>query len=108
MTPCSTPGAGRRRLLPIDVHRIRYERMVEDLEGEMRPLLDFLGLPWDPKVLDNQAAAAERGHVKTASYSQVTEPIYKRAAGRWQRYRTQLEPVLPILAPWAERMGYEI
>lgn len=95
-------------LLPIDVHRIRYERMVEDLEGEMRPLLDFLGLPWDPKVLDNQAAAAERGHVKTASYSQVTEPIYKRAAGRWQRYRKQLEPVLPILAPWAERMGYEI
>ena len=95
-------------LLPIDVHRIRYERMVEDLEGEMRPLLDFLGLPWDPKVLDNQAAAAGRGHVKTASYSQVTEPIYKRAAGRWQRYRKQLEPVLPILAPWAERMGYEL
>jgi len=95
-------------LLPIDVHRIRYERMVEDLEGEMRPLLDFLGLPWDPKVLDNQAAAAERGHVKTASYAQVTEPIYKRAAGRWQRYRRQMEPVLPILAPWAERMGYEI
>jgi tetratricopeptide (TPR) repeat protein len=95
-------------LLPIDVHRIRYERMVENLEGEMRPLLDFLGLPWDPKVLDNQAAAAERGHVKTASYSQVTEPIYKRAAGRWQRYRKQLEPVLPILAPWAERMGYEL
>jgi len=95
-------------LLPIDVHRIRYERMVEDLEGEMRPLLDFLGLPWDPKVLDNRTAAAERGHVKTASYSQVTEPIYKRSAGRWQRYRRQMEPILPILAPWAARMGYEI
>ena len=95
-------------LLPIDVHRIRYERMVEDLEAEMRPLLDFLGLPWDPRVLDNQAAAAERGHVKTASYAQVTEPIYKRASGRWQRYRRQMEPILPILAPWAERMGYDI
>jgi tetratricopeptide (TPR) repeat protein len=93
-------------LLPMAVHRIRYERMVTDLEGEMRPLLDFLGLPWDPSVLDNQAAAAERGHVRTASYSQVTEPIYKRAAGRWERYRQQLGPVLPILAPWAEKMGY--
>ncbi|HST37746.1 MAG TPA: sulfotransferase [Allosphingosinicella sp.] len=93
-------------LLPIQVHHIRYERMVENLEGEMRPLLEFLGLPWDPKVLDNQAAAAERGHVRTASYSQVTEPIYKRAAGRWERYRKQLAPVLPILAPWAEKMGY--
>jgi tetratricopeptide (TPR) repeat protein len=95
-------------LLPLRVHRIRYERMVADLAGEMRPLLDFLGLPWDEKVLDNQGAAAERGHVRTASYSQVREPIYKRAAGRWERYRAQLAPVLPILAPWAERMGYEI
>ena len=74
-------------LLPLQVHRIRYERMVEDLEGEMRPLLAFLGLPWDEKVLDNRASAAARGHVRTASYAQVTEPIYTRAAGRWERYR---------------------
>lgn len=95
-------------LLPLDVHRIRYERMVADLAGEMRPLLAFLGLPWDEKVLDNQGAAAERGHVRTASYSQVQEPIYKRAAGRWERYRDQLAPVLPILAPWCEKMGYQL
>ena len=95
-------------LLPLRVHRVRYERMVEDLEAEMRPLLDFLGLAWDEKVLDNQAAARERGRVRTASYSQVGEPIYRRAAGRWEGYRDQLAPVLPILAPWAGRMGYEI
>ena len=82
--------------------------MVEDLEAEMRALLAFLGLPWDPKVMDNQASAAQRSHIRTASYSQVTEPIYRRSAGRWQRYRAQFAPVLPILAPWAERMGYEI
>ena len=97
-----------KSLLPLQVHRIRYERMVADLEGEMRPLLDFLGLEWDPKVLDNRAAAAKRAHIRTASYSQVTEPIYRRSAGRWERYRRQMEPVLPILAPWAERMGYSI
>jgi tetratricopeptide (TPR) repeat protein len=95
-------------VLPIRWHTIRYERMVEDLEGEMRPLLDFLELPWDPAVLDNQQAAAKRSFITTASYSQVTEPIYRRATGRWQRYRRHLEPVLPILAPWAERMGYDI
>jgi tetratricopeptide (TPR) repeat protein len=93
-------------LFPLRVRRVRYEHMVEDLGAEMRPLLEFLGLPWDEKVLDNQAAAASRGHVRTASYAQVTEPIYKRAAGRWERYRAQLEPILPILAPWAEKMGY--
>jgi tetratricopeptide (TPR) repeat protein len=95
-------------LLPLRVHRVRYERMVADLEQEMRPLLDFLGLPWDETVLDNQAAAAGRGHVRTASYSQVSEPIYKRAAGRWERYRAQMAPVLPILAPWADKMGYSL
>lgn len=95
-------------MLPIQVHRVRYERMVEDLESEMRALLEFLGLPWDPRVLDNRASAAKREHIRTASYSQVTEPIYRRSAGRWQRYRSQLEPILPILRPWAERMGYEI
>jgi len=95
-----------RDLLPLDVHAIRYERMVEDLEGEMRALLGHLGLPWDPKVLDNRASAGKRDYIRTASYAQVGEPIYRRAAGRWERYREQMAPVLPILAPWAERMGY--
>lgn len=93
-------------LLPISYHAVRYERMVEDAETEMRRLLDYLDIAWDPAVLDNQAAAARRRHIGTASYSQVTEPIYRRAAGRWERYREQMAPVLPILAPWADRMGY--
>lgn len=97
-----------RELLPLDIHTVRYERMTADLEGEMRPLLGFLGLPWDPEVLDNRAAAAGRDYVRTASYAQVGEPVYSRAAGRWTRYREQMAPVLPILAPWAERMGYEM
>jgi tetratricopeptide (TPR) repeat protein len=97
-----------RDLLPLDVHTIRYERMVEDLEGEMKSLIAYLGQPWDPKVLDNSASAAQRDYIRTASYAQVAEPIYRRAAGRWQRYRAELKPVLPILAPWAERLGYEM
>ncbi|MCW3846269.1 sulfotransferase [Sphingomonas sp. LB-2] len=95
-------------LLPVNVHRIRYERMVEDLEGEMRALLGFLGIAWDEKVLDNRGAAAKRDHIRTASYAQVTEPIYTRSAGRWERYRAQMAPVLPVLAPWAEKMGYRV
>lgn len=95
-------------LLPLRVHRVRYERMVDDLASEIKPLLGFLDLPWRPDVLDNQRIAMQRAHVPTASYAQVTEPIYGRARGRWQRYRQFLEPVLPILAPWAEKMGYSV
>lgn len=104
----STAWTRAEELLPIQVCRIRYERMIEDLEGEMRRLLDFLDIPWDDRVLDNLGAAARREQIKTASYAQVAEPIYNRAVGRWERYRLQLEPILPILAPWAARMGYTI
>jgi tetratricopeptide (TPR) repeat protein len=94
--------------LPLRVHRIRYERMIDDLEGEMRPLLSFLEIPWDDKVLDNQGSAARRDKIRTASYSQVTEPIYRRSLARWQRYRAEMADALPILTPWAERLGYEM
>jgi tetratricopeptide (TPR) repeat protein len=95
-------------LLPIQVHRLRYERLIADPRAEMRALLDFLGVAWDEKVLDNQAAAAKRSRIATASYKQVTEPLYARSVGRWERYRSQMVPVLPILAPWAERLGYSL
>lgn len=95
-------------LLPVRCHTIIYERLVEDVEGEVRPLFDFLGLEWRDEALDHQRTAKGRGLITTASYSQVTEPIYKRAAGRWHRYRAHLEPVLPVLAPWVERFGYNL
>jgi hypothetical protein len=82
--------------------------VVDDSRAELGPLFDFLDLDWHDGVLDHRETAAMRGIISTASYAQVTEPLYKRAAGRWQRYRKHLEPVLPVLAPWAERYGYEI
>ena len=73
------------------------------------PLLAFLGLAWDPKVLDNRAAAGAGATISAPPATpRSTEPIYRRAAGRWERYREQLAPVLPILAPWAERLGYAL
>jgi tetratricopeptide (TPR) repeat protein len=91
---------------PLDVHVLRYEALVADKEKEMRALLDFLGLGWDEKVLDNEGIARARGPIATPSYAQVAQPIYRRASGRWRLYREQLAPVLPLLLPWAERLGY--
>lgn len=95
-------------LLPVNVHRVRYERMVADLEAEMRPLVDFLGLDWRDEALDNASLAKSRGIVRTASYAQIGKPIYGHARERWRRYHVHLEPVLPILAPWVEKLGYEL
>ena len=97
-----------RDVFPLDVHTIRYERVVENAEAELRPLVDFLGLRWHPHLLDNQRSAGERAFIATPSYAQVAEPLYTRALGRWEKYREQLAPVLPLLAPWCERMGYAV
>lgn len=97
-----------RSLFPLNVHTVVYERLVEDVEAEVRPLFDFLGLEWHEGALDHRRTAKARGLITTASYSQVTEPIYKRAAGRWERYREHLEPILPTLKPWVEKFGYSL
>ncbi len=94
-------------LFPVNVHKIVYERLVEDVAAEVRPLFDFLGLQWDDKVLDHARTAKSRGLITTASYSQVTEPIYQRASGRWEKYRDHMDPVVPILTPWIEKFGYK-
>jgi tetratricopeptide (TPR) repeat protein len=97
-----------RDSFPLAVHEIRYERLIEDPRAELAPLAAFLGLGWDPNLLDHRSAARARRYIATPSYSQVAEPLYTRARGRWRRYRDALEPILPLLRPWAERMGYEV
>ncbi|MBP6030049.1 MAG: sulfotransferase [Sphingobium sp.] len=97
-----------RAHFPAEARTIVYERLVEDVSAEVRPLFDWLGLAWHDEALDHQRTARNRGLITTASYAQVTEPIYKRASGRWRRYRAHLEPVLPVLRPWAERFGYSL
>jgi hypothetical protein len=59
-------------------------------------------------VLDHESTARKRRHIKTASYAQVVEPIYKRSAGRWLNYRKHLEPILPVLEPWVRKFGYTL
>lgn len=98
---------GRRSLaaLPQRIHKVRYEDVVGDVEGEARRLLAFLDLNWEPKVLDFQATAKRR-RINTPSYHQVARPIYADAKERWRRYAVQLAPVLPKLKPFIEDFSY--
>jgi hypothetical protein len=93
--------------LPFEVHPIRYEDLVDDVEGEARRLLRFLELEWNPAVLDHVQHARDRGIIWTPSYHQVTQPIYQSAKYRWTRYARELEPIMDTLRPYIRRFGYE-
>jgi len=95
-----------RAMLSLDVRTVRYERMIADVARELAPLADFLGLDIDAAMLDHQRTARGRAHIATPSYAQVVEPLYTRALARWEKYRPHMAAVLPLLAPWAKRMGY--
>jgi len=92
-----------RRELNLNYLAIRYEDMVDAPECHVRQLLDFIGEPYDERCLtfhENQRTA------RTASYAQVSEKIHTRSRFRYRHYLNHLEPVIPILMPAIERLGY--
>jgi hypothetical protein len=93
-------------VLGLNARTLVYEELIADPEAALRPLIGFLGLEWKDELLDHRATAGARGGIGTPSYNQVTQPLSRAPSGRWRRYEQQLEPVLPILLPWAERLGY--
>jgi tetratricopeptide (TPR) repeat protein len=84
---------------------IRYETLVTDLETQLRALIGFLELPWEPAMLSPAARARARGFISTPSYTQVIEPVTSRGIGRWRNYEPHLRKLMPILAPYLERWG---
>ena len=71
-----------------------YEDVVVNSEAESRRLIDFLGLDWEPSILDFHTSARS---VKTASKWQVREPIYAGSIGRWKEFEDQLKPMIEAL-----------
>ena len=73
---------------------VDYETLIERPDSEIRRLLDFSGLAFEPACLEFQNNPAP---VATASVAQVRQPIYATSSGRWKRYQAHLEPALKIL-----------
>lgn len=92
--------------LPLSVHEVRYEAVVSDFDATVGGVLDFLGVAWDDAV-HNYAETAKTRVIGTPSASQVVQPLYATAQGKWRNYRSFLEPVLPTLEPWVRSFGYE-
>ncbi|GAA4716440.1 sulfotransferase [Sphingomonas lutea] len=83
-------------VLPGRVHRVIYERMVDDTEAEVRALLDYCGLEFEQACLDFHKT--ERA-VRTPSSEQVRQPIYRDAKDEWRAYEAHLGPLKRALGP---------
>lgn len=79
---------------PVPVLPVRYEDVVNDLEGQARTIVDFLGLPWNPACLNFHHTDRR---IITNSAWQVRQPLYDRSVGRWRLFEPHLAPLLETL-----------
>jgi tetratricopeptide (TPR) repeat protein len=83
-----------RQVLPVPLLEVDYEDTVADLEGMARRLVAWCGLEWEPGCL---AFHENRRPVRTASVTQVRQPIYKKSVARWKHYENALAPLFAQL-----------
>ncbi|HEY2464921.1 MAG TPA: sulfotransferase [Steroidobacteraceae bacterium] len=81
-------------VLPGRVLRVWHEDVVDDLEGNVRRILDFCGLEFEPACVEFHKTARS---VRTASSEQVRQPIYREGLDQWRRYEQQLAPLKDAL-----------
>ena len=81
-------------VLPGKVLRVQHEEVVDDLEGNVRRILDFCGLDFEPGCVEFHKT--ERS-VRTASSEQVRQPIFRDGLDQWKNYEPWLEPLKDAL-----------
>ena len=82
------------RVLPGKVLRAQHEDVLDDLEGQTRRMLDYLGLPFEEACLEFHKTVRA---VRTASSEQVRQPINRSGQGAWRPYEAWLDPLISVL-----------
>jgi hypothetical protein len=82
-------------VLPGKVLRVVHEDVVDDLESNVRRMLDFCGLEFEPQCVEFYKT--ERS-IRTASSEQVRRPIFKEGIDQWRNFEPWLAPLKEVLA----------
>jgi tetratricopeptide (TPR) repeat protein len=85
------PSSGESR---VPLHEVGYERLVEDFETEARRLVAACGLEWEPTCLRFHETSRP---VRTASVTQVRQPLYRGSVARWRAYEHYLSDLFDRL-----------
>jgi len=96
------------KLLPLKYHTIKYESLVNNFEPEVKKLLNFLDVDWDPAVKNYVTHVKNKSNIKTPSYGQVIKPIYNTSINRWKQYQKHLSPFIEKLNPHLDNFEYDI
>lgn len=96
-----------RPQLNLDVFELRYESFVANTADNAAAVIEFLGLPWLPELLNFTERAKTRA-ISTPSYAAVTEAVNTRALNRFQRYGAEFKSsgALETLNKWLEHFSY--
>lgn len=73
--------------LPVTMLEVQYEQTVADVESVARRVVEWVGMEWDPACLDFHKGTRP---IRTASGTQVRQPIYTTSVARWKNYATAL------------------
>ncbi len=84
---------------------VRYEDVVGDLEGESKKMAEHIGMEWDASCLNFNKS---KRVVRTASVSQVRQPIYTSSINRWHKYEPYLKPLLDEIGDLVEAYEAEL
>ncbi len=101
-----TAWCSQESLVKDQMLNVRYESLVDDLEGHTKTIAQFLNLEWNEAMLSFYENKGSISSVRTPSYYQVSQKIYSDAKYRWQKYEPWMRPAIKILQPWADHFDY--
>jgi len=87
-----------KEILPLQMHEVIYENLVNDSETEIRELVKFSGLEWDEQCLEHFKSSRI---TRTASYNQVRKPVYIKSINRWRNYEKHIGELISMLGDQA-------
>jgi hypothetical protein len=83
-------------VLPGKILHVQHEDVLDDLEGQVRRMLDYLDLPFEQACLDFHNTQRA---VRTASSAQVRQPLNRKGVGAWRPFEAYLDPLKQALGP---------
>lgn len=95
-----------KQYVPLDAYEIRYEDIVDDMDGETRKLLAFLGYQWSEKIKSFGKHAARHRQIIMPNHDRIVEGLYKDSKYRWKNYSAQVAAAIPHLSEALEYFGY--